>query len=159
MPRRSTRTKTTTVQVDRNTLRDGYLRFRASERFVTTGGGTITHVVLRVDGVDYPGSSQSPYHAEMDALEAALKAKGGRLEELVKSADKTVHCTAKPCCYRCSVVLGLLGFRARDANTTKAPSGMGSTEWTLPSTLKACLAVEYGDIQALLPGFSNVNRL
>jgi hypothetical protein len=47
-----------------------------------------------------------------------------------KKAALQIKCTAKPCCVRCSVVLGGLGFRASKA-TYKNRSAMGQTQWVI----------------------------
>jgi hypothetical protein len=93
------------------------------------------------------------------ALNDMFMGNGEDLADLLARGGKTVACTAKPCCYRCSIVLGLLGFAPRTAATRKAQSGMGSTQWVLQEPLKSALTRRYGDIQTLLSNFSNVTKL
>jgi hypothetical protein len=149
------------VTADRTALRAGYNAFNATETDDTKSGTTTTAAVLTIQDIPYAGKSGNG-HAEMDALNDMLIGKGGTaedLEEIRTTAGKTVTCTTKPCCYRCSVVLGLLGFAPSSAATRKTSSGMGSTQWVLQEPLKSVLTARYGDIQTLLSGFSNANDL
>lgn len=158
-PRRSTRARAEApVTANRDTLRAGYNAFNAAEASDTKSGTTTTTAVLRIGEIPYTGASGNG-HAEMDALNDILIGNGDDLSAVRAHAAKTVECTAKPCCYRCSVVLGLLGFAPYTAATRKTRSGMGSTQWVLPEPLRSALARVYGDIQTLLSGFSNVNEL
>jgi hypothetical protein len=146
------------VIADKGTLRDGYKAFAASESEDTKSGTMTTTAILTADGSEYTGNSGKG-HAEMDALNQMLVANGKNLAALLELDGKTVTCTAKPCCYRCSVVLGLLGFAPSSAETKKTASGMGSTQWALPDPLGSVLKAKYGDIQTLLSSFSNAGKL
>lgn len=60
----------------------------------------------------------------------------------IKKVALQIQCTSKPCCVKCSVVLGGLGFRASE-NTYKNPIAMGKTEWVIhPNVIKFyCMAL------------------
>ncbi|MEL6998531.1 MAG: hypothetical protein AAFP68_09750, partial [Pseudomonadota bacterium] len=160
MERRSKRTKTVPkVTPNRQTLWNGYIAFAANETTQTTGGGNDTSATLLIGSIRYGGSSTSVCHAEMDALNDILIGNGDDLQAVIAHADKKVECEAKPCCYRCSVVLGLLGFAPFDEKTLKTAKGMGQTQWVLPSPLKEELGKIYGDIANFLSNFSNATKL
>jgi hypothetical protein len=96
---------------------------------------------------DSAGTAQPPIrgetvakegHAEMNALNRFLRDQcgydGSKLKEFqTRNGDKkdpvlAIDCTAKPCCVRCSIVLGALGFWATPG-TSKTTRAMGSTNW------------------------------
>ncbi|UCC53939.1 MAG: hypothetical protein JSV68_08185 [Anaerolineaceae bacterium] len=159
MPPRSTRTKKVVVHPNRQILREGFAAFQAQTTTQTKGGGNSTTAILTVSGIPYYGTSESVSHAEMDALNKLLIAHGGSLDDIISHNVKTVACTAKPCCYRCSIVLGLLRFKAATDSTKKTESGMGSTQWVLPRPLSEKITERYGDIVTLLDFYSNVREL
>lgn len=158
-PRRSTRTRRVVVAPNRQVLRQGFDAFGAETTDQTSGGGNTTTAILTVSGIAYPGSSTGPCHAEMSALNDVLIRNGGNLDDVISHNLKTVSCTAKPCCYRCSIVLGLLGFRPATPQTKKTCSGMGSTQWVLPVPLADRIKERYGDIVTLLASFRNIDLL
>lgn len=161
--RRSSRLATSsssgTVSANRSTLASGWTAFAAQETDVTTSGTTATAVTLYMGVIPYAGSSASTSHAEMDALNDILIGMGDSLDDVIAYPNKTVDCTAKPCCYRCSIILGLLGFSARTGGTKKTRRGMGQTQWVLPSPLREKIAERWGDVSGLLSQFSNVDKL
>jgi hypothetical protein len=64
-----------------------------------------------------------------------------------------VECTEKPCCYRCSCILGALGIVANDG-TRKSSSSMGSTQWgglgpEERDFIELYLGIKSGSIEAL----------
>jgi len=156
-PRRSSRVKRVRVVARKSVLTGGFDDFGAGLSSETKGGGSTTAVVLRIGRRAFNGSSGAG-HAEMNALNDALETLGS-LGAIRAARSKTVACTAKPCCYRCSIVLGLLGFRAHSQHTKKTRSGMGSTQWVLPQPLKGALEDDYGDIQTLVAVAGNIDNL
>jgi hypothetical protein len=158
-PRRSTRTRTTSVKASRETLTAGYHSFAAGETDVTTGGGTDTAAVLTIGGVAYGGSSKSDCHAEMDALNSILVGNGDSIDDVLAHTGKTVTCTSKPVCYRCAIVLGLFGFVSAGATTLKTRKGMGQTQWVLPSPLSDKVKERWGDLPAYLTNYSNITKI
>lgn len=158
-PRRSTRNIANKVrEPNAQTLRNGYLAFNAGEVTPQAGGGNATQVTLVVNGVNYVGNSGTGVHAEMNAVAAALAA-AGNLNALRQIAGKTVDCRAKPCCYRCSIVLGLLGFSPQTHHTTKTRRGMGQTQWVLSEALREALFEEYGNLYEALNNASNIDEV
>jgi hypothetical protein len=158
-PRRSTRSIPDKVRApNAQALRNGYAAFNATEVIPQAGGGNDTDVTLSVNGTDYPGSSGTGVHAEMVALAAALAAVGS-VTALKEIAGKTVDCTDKPVCYRCSIILGLLEFAPQTEHTQKTKSGMGQTQWVLNEALRDALFAEYGKLDDVLNNASNVDKL
>ena len=76
-------------------------------------------------------------HAEMDALAQYVATGNNTFENMVLS------CTTKPCCVRCSAVLGLLGIEACD-RTLKYSKPMGSTEWGISDSVAKAVANHIG---------------
>jgi hypothetical protein len=163
MPRRSSRTKIKPKpSVTRPTLKQGYYDFRAEETDDSGDGSYSTAVVLAIGAQSSYNGTSNGIHAEMDALNQMLTAYQGTgtLEEFISDTTKTVSCTSKPCCFRCSVVLGLFKFRPAADTTKKIKKGMGLTEWFLPEGVKTALNETYGtSIQDTLNSFSNIDKL
>lgn len=157
MCRRSSRKKAKKTKLDRSQLRAGYAAFRAVETKDTKSGTQDTTATLSVSGISYVGSSKSPGHAEMDALNDILIGNGDSLDDVIAHDNKTVSCTAKPCCFKCSIVLGLLGFGPASGATLKTRSGMGGTQWVLQSPLKEKIEERYGDIVDYFYNIPNFN--
>lgn len=140
-------------------LREGYENFGAEETPDTSSGENDTSVQLIVNGQTFSGFSKSTSHAEIDALNKILTDKHWSLDELIAVQNKTVKCEQKPCCYRCSIVLGLLGFQPVSNTTRKTASGMGQTQWTLPTPLGDEMRAKYGDIVRLLSCYGNLDEM
>lgn len=136
---------------------NGYNAFNASEGDSKGGGQTVTQVVLTLDGTPVIGESGAG-HAEMKALSTLLD-DGFTLQNIADAKVKTVACTAKPVCFRCATVLGLLGFSPATADTKKSRSGMGSTQWEMPQTLRNAIHQQYGDITSLLISQGNFDKM
>lgn len=106
-----------------------------------SSGGETTSVTLVIAGTQFSASSGAG-HAEMRALTNYIQS-GGTVATLLAldSDDKVVQCEEKPCCAKCSAILGLLGFSG-SARTKKTKSTMGSTQWALPPVLREALESE-----------------
>jgi hypothetical protein len=92
------------------------------------------------------GVSGTNGHAEMNALDAIFKLHGydqGKCATILDSGI-TVKCEAKPCCVRCSVVLGGIGAGAETDNTKKINKTMGQTQWVVSQKLAEILATYLG---------------
>lgn len=80
----------------------------------------------------YPGSTGTG-HAEMNALHQFINDICSNnvdiLELFVENKGLRIDCSAKPCCRRCSSVLGALKVIPWDNETTKTTKTMGSTQW------------------------------
>jgi len=147
------------IQVASNTLHTGYRDFTAPEVIKKKSGLNNTNASVTVGGHTYNGSSEDIGHAEMDAINQAIAAQGiTDLDTLIGIAGKTVTCVGKPVCYRCSIMLGLLGF-APAGQTTKTASGMGQTQWVLPGSLNELVLKKYGDIVGFLAYASNIDEV
>jgi hypothetical protein len=158
MRARNSSTSNNAASPIRQTLITGWDAFKAAESTNTKSGTTETNAVLNYNGKDYPGKAGAG-HAEMKAL-ADILAGEKSLDAIIKNTvAKTVECTAKPCCYRCSIVLGLLGFKAKDDKTMKTKSGMGGTQWYMASDLATALEKAYPGIFDVLNVKSNYDDL
>lgn len=78
-------------------------------------------------------------HAEMDALHKLWVGVCGEDFAIYSGYSLAVECLAKPCCCRCSAVLGLLGISATKG-TYKTRATMGSTEWGVSREVRELLA-------------------
>ena len=94
-------------------------------------------------------------HAEMDALKQLIILCGYDAVRFttVLGRGVTVGCTEKPCCYRCSCMLGALGIVAT-SGTKKSSKSMGSTQWGSlgpdeRAFIEAYLGIKKGSIEAL----------
>ncbi|MCB2134355.1 MAG: hypothetical protein KDE08_00160 [Rhodobacteraceae bacterium] len=145
-------------KVDHNTLRNGYIALNAGETANVAGGPPVTVSTLSGGGANYAGSSAGDGHAEMDALNQML-AVHNDLDTIIALAGKTVDCRSKPICYRCAIVLGLLGFQPANNQTLKTRQGMGQTQWYLPEPLRTKITEKYGDLAATLHQFPNIGKL
>lgn len=154
---RPKRNKVVKIQAQASTIASGYAAFEAEESSDSGDGSQSTAVTLWVSGKPYEGATGVGGHAEMNALLKVL-ADLGDLDTVIATGGKTVECTAKPCCYRCSVVLGLLGFSAHSDDTTKTRSGMGGTQWAMPADLKRAVMAKYGDVGELMSFYGNVDK-
>lgn len=76
----------------------------------------------------YSGNTKNKRgHAEIDALYQFFKAAGWS-DAVIGSYDLEIDCPAKPCCVRCSAILGLLGVSAAP-NQRKTTGTMGKTAY------------------------------
>lgn len=163
MCRRGTRNRGTAARaVNREELKLGYSNFPAQEtddRFSGTKDTSVTMVVSTYGSSS--GTSHHTGHAEMDALNALLTSHPNMMDDwpAFLALTKTIKCDTKPCCYRCSVVLGLLNFAPAGSTTRKTSSGMGQTQWVLPEPLNTHLKGHFGNIAELLEHYSNVSYL
>lgn len=107
----------------------------------------------------YPGATgKGAGHAEMHGLLQLLQAceKGGRsLEDLLLNEEVEVLCVDKPCCARCSVILGLLGVKARKG-TTKTKFTMGSTSYSIADELKQFIMETFGYTEGAVEYIFNI---
>jgi hypothetical protein len=158
MRARNSSTSNNAASPIRQTLITGWNTFKAKESTNTKSGTTETYAVLNYNGKDYPGKAGAG-HAEMKALVDIL-ADAKSLDAIKDDKTvKTVECTGKPCCYRCSIVLGLLGFKAKDDKTMKTKSGMGGTQWYMAPDLATALEKAYPGIFDVLNVKSNFDDL
>jgi hypothetical protein len=66
-----------------------------------------------------------------------------------------VECESKPCCRRCSAILGLLDAKAATNKTKKSTKNMGSTEWTLAPDLRKLLTDLLGEPDLVWSSFGS----
>lgn len=130
---------------DPDTAKQGFDDFDAPVSDEGGDGSQSTSVRLRlVDGdktVDIAGTTGSGCgHAEMHALHQALTTHRALFES---ASSRTLTCTEKPCCFQCSVILGLLDIDAGEA-TNKSKKPMGSTEWGASAEVKAYVTEQTG---------------
>ena len=122
-------------------LKVGYKAFDAAVS-INGDGSESTEVTLYVYSgrrlrKQYIGRTGKGHgHAEMDALYQFVK------DKTVPHANVSLElsCTAKPCCVRCSAVLGLLNVSTANDNTHKSPKAMGSTQWGIPDEVAEYVA-------------------
>lgn len=96
-------------------------------------------------------TGQGHGHAEMDAIwKLFMDVCGGDIEKFRKYLGTLkIECEDKPCCRRCSAILGLLKAAAT-AGTKKTSKNMGSTEWSLVPDLRRLLEGLLGHPDAVL---------
>jgi cytidine deaminase len=153
--RRSSRTRTRVYkplelsEIAQDQLKVGFAGFNAE---VGTGGSSSQDCSARlhyiigdyVTGLQFnhvEGSTgQGHGHAEMDALHKFWTDICAKDLTTFISYRKKIQCESKPCCVRCSAVLGLLGIEALDEDTRKTRSTMGSTEWAVTPDVRELLA-------------------
>lgn len=127
-------------------LKEGYESFAASEGSKDSGDGKETTEVKLYYGPTgsntVPGKSgYGKGHAEMAALyEYYSKTHGNNERRFLANVGGTkLDCTSKPCCVRCSAILGLLGVQPYRDSTKKTQDTMGSTEWGMHPDLRNVL--------------------
>ena len=135
-----------TTQYKGDLLDDGYAAFGTTKLEFNDGNEsckatlTSTHQKTR-DVVKYTGETgKEAGHAEIHALLQFLKA----ISFSVTAFDEynlTITCLSKPCCKRCSAVMGLLKIAASDG-TYKSAKSMGSTSYSLPPSVRQFLATK-----------------
>lgn len=80
------------------------------------------------------------------------------MTDLSELKGATVECATKPVCYRCAIVLGLLGVEPYDKDTKKGISGAGV--WVMAdSDFRTKFIEKYGDIAKYCQNFSNCNEV
>jgi hypothetical protein len=78
-------------------------------------------------------------HSEVQAVDEFVRTKCNydvAVYSTYQVAGIRVQCEQKSVCVRCAVFLGLLGIQNLSAATTKSPTTMDMTEWTLPPNLR-----------------------
>jgi hypothetical protein len=153
--RRSSRTRTRVYKplelsaIAQDQLKVGFAAFNAEEG---SGGSSSQDCDARLHyiignyqtGLQFnhvEGSTgQGHGHAEMDALHKFWTEICVEDLTVFVSYQKKIQCESKPCCVRCSAVLGLLGIEALDPDTKKTRATMGSTEWAVTSEVRDLLA-------------------
>jgi hypothetical protein len=89
------------------------------------------------------GSTGKGYgHAEMHALHQLLVEIGVAAFD---NYDVRIDCTKKPCCARCSVVLGFLGVKVANGATKKSNKCMGSTQWGVSMKVRELIKAKGGE--------------
>jgi hypothetical protein len=155
--RTSTRTRKqnyTTEQLSRiaaEQLETGYDAFKATE---TSASGSLTqdcqasltYVLTNETTSDHTDgdTKNGRGHAEMDAIHQFSVNKCRKDLATFTGATKSVSCTDRPCCVRCSAVMGLLSIRA-ETGTMKTRSTKGSTEWCVSPDVRDLLRQVTGE--------------
>ena len=88
-------------------------------------------------------------HAEMNALDEFIRticgSKSATLSTYCAAGALFIECTTKPCCCRCSAILGALSVRPSSSDTKKTKAPMGSTQWGgLSPTVRDVIATYLG---------------
>lgn len=124
-------------------LDDGYAAFDTDEREFNDGEESCTATLTATDrankSVKYLGETgKGAGHAEIHALVQFLKAISYSITAF-DDYNLTITCLSKPCCKRCSAVMGLLKIAAT-GGTYKSSKSMGSTSYSLPPDVRQFLA-------------------
>lgn len=94
-----------------------------------------------VDGSTKEKNTTGCGHAEMAALHKFWVHKCGKDKAIFVGAFcRVIQCEAKPCCCRCSAVLGLLSVSPLSDDTKKTRDTMGGTNWGISDELRDLLA-------------------
>jgi len=135
---------------------NGFDNFNATESSEGDGKNA-TAIKLKIGKRVYPGATGLNHgHAEMDALYDFCKEHGDdAIAEFKKAKVKTISCTKKPCCVKCSAIMGHLGFRPA-AGTNKTYHTMGGTEWGVDPIVKKFIAAYASVSEDTITGMGNV---
>lgn len=157
-PRTSSRNKTQTVFNPEGQVWDlmdtGYTNFKAQEVGPNEGDGTqscdatLYYLPAGAGGGVWSNAKGSTAdhngHAEMAAIFNFWVNVCQENYATFSGATKRIECTSKPCCVRCSAILGLLLIARQSTATKKTSYTMGGTQWVLVEKLRQLLALATG---------------
>ena len=142
----------------RRLIAEGYASFNAIESEHGDGSQS-TSVTLYWNNLKISGSTGNfQGHAEMDALTGFLNLTCDKNKETFKKlvGQCSISCTAKPCCVRCSSLLGLLGIRPFGNKTKKTRRAMEQTNYVLPKRLIEAIAYAIGQPEEVVRKITDV---
>jgi hypothetical protein len=115
-------------------LQEGFVNFQAVSTNDAGDGSEECTVTLHYTGGSVEGKTGNGHgHAEMDALHQLWADVCNKDVDtfLTYSRNLKLDCTDKPCCVKCSTVLGWMGVVPRTTATKKTPYTMGKTSWNV----------------------------
>jgi hypothetical protein len=136
-------------------IRSGFEKFTAASGSEGDGSQS-TQASLYIGTKKYDGSTANGHgHAEMDGLYQFCQDKGEDAAATLARYKKKVSCTSKPCCVKCSAILGHLGFAPKGA-TKKIYHTMGGTEWAAHADVRKLIMKITGVSEDVITGMGSV---